>query len=265
MSSGFALALCVVITGCQSGPPKYKERPEDPIEPVVLEPVEQGIFVPDNFIARVHFDEGEYTNLMAPTTHAIWVDKHMAEVKLAVDQQSGGDLTEELLANANTINENFIVIELHVETLFEDSSIAYDISSLRNMNVYLESDTGRRIYPIQNILGSSAGEEQVGALKRFNRLNILVFPNVDVITEQPTVEVGTERMQLAIEGFNSRYTFTWMGQGPAGPLPDTSAEKQDISDVITWRPNQTETYQLLKVRFTELYEKLGALTNVPRG
>jgi hypothetical protein len=41
-------------------------------------------------------------------------------------------------------------------------------------------------------------------------------------------------------------------------------EKPDITDVIRWRPTQTETYQVLKVRFTELYGKLGALTRLHR-
>ena len=49
--------------------------------------------------------------------------------------------------------------------------------------MYLESDTGRRIYPIQKVLGGAASEESVGALKRFSRLNLLVFPMMDVITE----------------------------------------------------------------------------------
>lgn len=238
---------------------------EDPIEPIVLEPKEPGVFIPSNFIARVRFEGGQYPNLLSPTAHAVWVDEHISEIKLVYENQlQGEEVDTELVEAAETINNNYIVIEVHVETLFEDTSIAYDISSLRNLDVHLETDTGELVYPIQQILGSSAGEEQVGSLKRFDRLNLLVFPMTDVITDQPTITLGTSTISLVIDGFDSRYTFTWDAQEPLSPAEAEEGQELAVTDLIRWRPTQSETAQLFKLRFTELYTKLAALSRISR-
>ncbi|MFP6581832.1 MAG: hypothetical protein VCD00_04680 [Candidatus Hydrogenedentota bacterium] len=259
LSLVFALSM---LTSCKTS--QKSDMPSGIIE-MPPTPIVHAPFIPANFVARVHFDEGRYNNLLAPTTHAIWVDKNISEVKLAYEQESGVEpVPEEMIADAGIISDNFLILECHVETLFPDASVAYDVSSLRNLDVFLQTSEGQNIFPIQQLVLSPADEEQIGALKQFNRTNLIIFPMVDIITGEHTFPSGSGSVRLMIEGFGSSYSFNWIAQEsiPSEPVVDT--RPKDMADVIRWRPNETETYQVLKVRFSEMYTKLRALTHLPQ-
>lgn len=254
--------VVTVISGCASTP-----KPDDgpPADLSAVAPKIQAPFIPENYVARARFVEGQYSNLLSPTTHAVWVDKHLAEIKLIAAQQEGSvRIPQGLIEDALLISDHYLLIECHIDTLFPDSSIAYDVSGLRNIDVYLETSDAINVYPLQHFLISTATEEAVGALKRFTRSNLFIFPLVDVITGEAVFPPGSDGVQLVIEGFSSRYAFSWMAQEPIPTEPVVDTTPQDMGDVIQWRPSESETVQVVKVGFVDLYTKLGALTRLPR-
>jgi len=251
--------LCV--TGCQTTPKSADKGDNQPETPKVHHD-----FIPANFISRVVYEKGKYKNLLSPRTHAIWVDKNISEIKLAFENQQAqhSPIDEDLISDAAFISENYIVIECHIETTLPDASVAYDVSSLRNLNIYLQPSGASNFYPLQQVIASPAEEKQVGALKQFNRQNFLVFAKEDLISGQPTIPVDVSQMRLYIEGYGTTFYFEWKPQDAIVLESPEGAPPQDITDVIRWRPNQTESYQVLKVRFSDLYTKLQALTRLPQ-
>ena len=221
-------------------------------------------FIPTNFVARIQPDEVRYRTLLSLPSHAIWVDKTISEIKKAYEEQEDAAVSADLQLDADLITDHYLVIECHIETMFRDSSIAYDVSGLRNIDLYLQSLGGRKVYPLQHLLLTAAEEKQIGTLIQYNRTNVLVFAMEDVISAMKPLPDGNNTIRLYAEGFDSRFYFEWTAQEPIVFESSDPEEKPDITDVIRWRPTQTETYQVLKVRFTELYGKLGALTRLHR-
>jgi hypothetical protein len=249
------------LTGCQttSGPAKSGE---DSLEGAVI----HQNFIPANFVAPVAYEQGQYTTMLSPKTYAVWVDRNIKDLKLAYERQQHPNkpIDSFVLDDAEYISENFIVIECHIESTLPDASIAYDISSLRNLDIYLTTSGGTTIYPLQHVITSGAEEKVKGPLKTYVRSNVLIFPKVDLVTGASTIPADTSELRLYIEGFNTKYFFAWEPQEPMPALAEGETVPQDITDVIRWRPNQTETYQVLSLRFSELYPKLEALTRLPK-
>ncbi len=164
----------------------------------------------------------------------------VAVAKLQRDQQAGVTISPMLAADAEFIAENYYVIELHLESLFPDASIAYDVVGLRNMEVYLSLPDGGRSMPIQRILGTQAREQQQGALKQFGRTNIVVFPKQEVLLGQATVPADAEAVRLVIQGFNTTFSFAW---------------------AAATEPRAVSIQQAGPMTFTGLYEKLRDLAH----
>lgn len=254
------LALCVLIgVGCSTTP-----KPEVSSAGTPAVPVARGNFVPANFVARLSTAEGDYQTLFSAASHAVWVDKTISDIKHAFEAQNNPDISQDLVNAATEISEHFIVIECHIETIFRDSSIAYDVSGLRNTDMYLLSANGTKVYPLQHLLLTPAEEKDVGTLKQYNRTNVLVFAMEDIISGMPTLPVETNSIRLYLENFNTQFYFEWVAQEPVAIESLDPEVQPDITDLIRWRPTQTETFQVLSVRFTELYEQLGALTRIHR-
>lgn len=260
LGSGFLIMGLVCLTGCQTTSKSPDTSSEIPNE--VSMPHD---FIPANFISRVKYEKGQYKNLFSPTTHALWVDKNISDVKLAYEQQqvADGEVDVDLIGDAAWIAQHYMIIECHIESTSPDASIAYDLSSLRNLTMYLQTSNGTHIYPLQHVIASPAEKEQQGTLKQFKRTNLLVFAKEDIISGAPTVPADVNQLRLYIEGFNTSFYFEWVAQEPIVIDNEEQAEPKDITDVIRWRPNQTETYQVLKVRFSDLYTNLQALTRMP--
>jgi len=255
---GFVSLIVMTITGCAT------TSPDTIAEPVANTLPARPKFIPANYVARVKHGGGEYNRLLALPSHAVWVDKTISEMKQAYEQQNNPNLNNNLINGAEMISNNFIVIECHIETMFADSSIAYDVSGLRNLNIYLNSPNGTKVYPLQHLLLTPALEKQVGTLRQYNRTNVLVFAMEDIISGLPTLPSETNSIRLNVEGFNSSYYFEWLAQEPIVLESLDPNKKPDITDVIRWRPTQAETYQVLKVRFSDLYSQLQALTRIHR-
>ncbi len=257
---GVIVFSAIIVAGCKSTPSTDKVE-QEVVDAVPAAPPQ---FIPSNFVARIKRDEGKYNTLFSLASHAVWVDKNIAEIKQAYEKANNPDISADLIDAAAEISENYIVIECHIETMFRDSSIAYDLSGLRNTTVYLQSPNGSKVYPLQQLLFTPAEEKQVGTLKQYNRTNVLVFALNDIISGMPTVPEETNTIRLYLDGFDTLFYFEWMAQEPIVLESLTSETKPVITDVIRWRPTQTETYQVLKVRFTDLYEQLAALTRIHR-
>lgn len=265
--SGSVLVLLAAsaLSGCATTSSDSSDSSASADSPPVAETtVSAPEFTPANFVARIKQDEVRYRTLFSLPSHAIWVDKTIADIKKAYEEQQDTAVSVDIQLEVDIITEHYLVIECHIETMFRDTSIAYDVSGLRNINLYLQSSGGRKIYPLQHLLLTAAEEKTIGTLIQYNRTNVLVFAMEDVISGMKPLPDGNNSIRLYAEGFDSRFYFEWIAQEPIVFESLDPEKKPDITDVIRWRPTQTETYQVLKVSFTELYEKLGALTRLHR-
>ena len=255
---GITLLVTVTVVACSTTSPAPKS------EPAAKQAGPPPTFIPSNFVARIEHDKGNQQTLFSLPSHAVWVDSTIVEIKQAFEQQNNPNISPDLISDAEFISDNYIVVECHIETMFRDSSIAYDLSGLRNTNVYLQSPNGSKVYPLQHLLMTPAEEKQVGTLKQFNRTNVFVFAMEDIISGLPTLPDETSMIRLYLEDFDTTFYFEWMAQEPIALESLDPDAKPDITDVIRWRPTQTETVQVLKVRFSDLYGKLRALTRIHR-
>ncbi|MFP6597026.1 MAG: hypothetical protein VCC01_06180 [Candidatus Hydrogenedentota bacterium] len=255
---GITLLVTVTVVACSTTSPAPKS------EPAAKQAGPPPTFIPSNFVARIEHDKGNQQTLFSLPSHAVWVDSTIVEIKQAFEQQNNPNISPDLISDAEFISDNYIVVECHIETMFRDSSIAYDLSGLWNTSVYLQSPSGSKVYPLQHLLMTPAEEKQVGTLKQFNRTNVFVFAMEDIISRLPTLPDETSMIRLYLEDFDTTFYFEWMAQEPIALESLDPDAKPDITDVIRWRPTQTETVQVLKVRFSDLYGKLRALTRIHR-
>lgn len=237
------LLLCVVGAACQTTGP----TPPEPEEPTLPPP--RG-YQPMTYVSPIHWEEGEYSDLFSADSSAVWVDSDVAEMKYEKEVQEGEAPSQYLLAQARTITRNFFVFECHIESVFRDTSIAYDVVGFRGIDVHLETPDGKRVRPIQTIIGTPVEEEQRGALKLFRRTNVIVFPREDLWTGGDTVGIGIGSVRLVLTGHRSVFYFEWpeLPQGPA-------------EDGWSWKPSENERFQALKVSFSDLYGRLRRLAH----
>lgn len=237
------LVLCVVGAACQTTP----TAPPEPEEPVLPPP--RG-YQPMTYVSPIHWEDGGYSDLFGAESYAVWVDSDVAEMKYQEEAGEGDAPSPYLVAEARTISRDFFVFECHIESVFSDTSIAYDVVGFRGIDVHLETPDGKEIRPIQTIVGTPVEEEQRGALKLFRRTNIVVFPREDLWTGGDTVAIGSRAVRLVLTGHNSVFYFEWP------ELPQGSTE-----GVWSWKPSENERLQSLKVSFSELYGRLRRLAH----
>ena len=234
---GCALLVLAVCQGCGTMPP---------------EPVGQGSEVPAEFqpafaVTMGAQEDGTYADLFSPSSYAVWVSPEVAEQKRTHALHSGQVVDPELEREAASITQNFVVIECHVESVFGDTSIAYDVVGFRGVDVYLETPDGREIEPIQRVIGSPVEEEQRGSLKAFRRTNLLVFPRRDLWEGRLNLDRGYASVKLVLQAQDSRFAFEW---------PDVS-----YADPTTKPPGDGAIKQL-KVGFSELFESVRRVAHV---
>lgn len=231
------VALCLVqILACQT-------TPSSPREPE-LETLHA--FSPATYHSGIHAGEARYPNLFSAESHAVWVGPEVAELKRMKALEMGEIITTDLDETARLVGEGYYVIECHMESLFPDASIAYDSVGLRAIDAYLQTPDGVRVSPIQRILGSHADEENVEALRRYRRTNILIFAKRDVMAQRAAIDAAVPRIRLVLEGFNSSFYFEWA----AAPVE---------VDGRSWMPTASEAAESVKIGFTELFSKLRLL------
>ena len=212
----------------------------------VLPPPGPVTFVPGATVANLQVEEARYPNLFSPESYAVWVTSAVASMKLAADEQAGiADMAPGLANTAALTLENFYVFEIHLSSVFPDASIAYDVVGLRNLDMFLATPDGRNVYPVQRIMDTELNEEMVGALRKYERTNILVFPKRDLFVNQPVIGEGVPGVRLVVQGFHSSFYFEF--PSAIEPMPEGG------------RFSDSQAVQAVKLGFTELFLRLRAL------
>lgn len=234
-SIAFAALAALALSACQTKP-----KPE-PVTTTV--PVAVGDFVPVNAAVPLRMESGRYPNLFAPTSYAVWITNGVAAAKLNREQATGGEISPLLQADAATINANFYVIEVNLESAFPDASIAYDVVGMRAISAYLTLPDGTQVFPAQRVMATTAGENAEGALRRYGRTNLIVFPKVDVLSGMPTVPGGLAGISLTLDGFNSIFQFDWTASLESATAPVTPQD----SGGMTWSALYTKLRELSRL------------------
>jgi hypothetical protein len=145
------------------------------------------------------------------------------------------------------VSKNFVVLECIIESVFADTSIAYDVVNLRQIDAYIETPDGQKVLPMQTLIGPLE-EEQREALRLFRRTNLLVFPRQDVWLHRPLIRQGQSRMRLVLKGYDSRFYFEWL-EAPS-------------DEPRRFVPTEEEARRLAKTGYTELFSALRRLAHM---
>jgi hypothetical protein len=207
-------------------------------------------YQPLSYVSPIHLEEGDYPDLFSAESTSVWVDGDVAEMKYENEAAKGEAPSARLVSQAQAISREYFVFECHIESMFRDTSIAYDVVGFRGIDLHLETPNGTKVKPIQTIIGTPVQEEQVGALKLFRRTNIVVFPRQDLWTGGDTVAAGSRSVRLVLSGHSCVFYFEWPELAPA-----------TMDSEWSWKPSENETYQALKVSFSELYGRLRRLAH----
>ena len=234
-----ALTLCLAAVSCQT---TSKSDPDGLITPPPdLE------FVPMTFVAPIQVGRGNYADLFAEDSTAVWVGSPVADLRQAKALEDGEPVTEALAANAQRVTDNFLVFECDIASVFGDMSIAYDVVGFRGISVYLLTPDGRTVAPVQTVIGSPVREQQEQALKRYSRTNTVVFEKKDLVLGNPTITPGSPAVRLVLQGYDSAFYFEWQ----ASPTPNEG-----------WKPTRDEYIRAVKVGFGEFCEKTARLAHI---
>ncbi len=235
-----ALAVIVGASSCKTSAP---------MEPEVAAPRSQaGEFKPSQAIAGIASIDARYPDLFAPESFAVWVGPEAMAAKKQESVAAGETIDPSLENAAQVIDQNYYVFECRLESVFSDTSVAYDSVGLRGIDAYLTTPEGYRVPPIQKIIAGRADETQSGALKRFGRTNIIVFAKRDVLSQGPSVAPSSPIVRLVLEGHNSTFYFEWLNGGPQA-APSDPSEFDRI-------------YAGAKLGFNEFYSRLKTLVHV---
>jgi len=207
------------------------------------EPVFVTEFFPMTFVSPIQLESGSYPDLFAADSYAVWLGSDVARLRRAKSVEQGEKIDPKLDEAVARINENYLVFECHLASMLSDMSIAYDVVGLRGMTVYLVSPGGKKTFPIQTVVGSSATDEPAGALRKFARTNLIIFQKKDLWTDKAAIDMAAPSARLILEGYGAAFRFEWAtATVPREP----------------WIPNQEEYLKALKTGFKETYVRLGA-------
>jgi len=226
------LGLAVCVSGCVTRGPENGE-PAPP--PVALE------FAPVSFVSPIQLERGPYGNLFAADSYAVWVGDYAASLKRAHAEESGEKIDPILAEASGRLNENFLIFECHLASAFADMSIGYDAVGLRNADVYLLTADGRTVRPVQTILAGPVEESYQGAIRKFERVNLVVFPRKDLATGMPAVDAMDPSVRLVIKAVRTTFYFEWAsGLGTVPPAAPTVEDR----------------LRAVKMGFNEVYRKI---------
>ena len=145
------LVLCVAGAACQttSAPPPEGAEPAPPMP--------RG-YQPLSYVSPIQLEDGQYPDLFSAESTAVWVDGDVAEMKYESEAAEGETPPARLVSQAQAISRDFFVFECHVESIFRDTSIAYDVVGFRGIDIHLETPDGTQVKPIQTIIGTPVEE-----------------------------------------------------------------------------------------------------------
>jgi len=222
--------VCVLAISCATG------RGKTPGVPRVARE-----FTPESFISPIHVESGAYGNLYAPDSYAIWANPEVAALKKAQAVEAGETVDPKLETLSQAFNDNFLAIECHLSSAFADMSIGYDAVGLRGADVYLLTADGQAVRPVQTVMAGPVRETPQGAIRKFERVNLVVFPRKDVATGVPTVDSGSPAARLVIEAVQTKFYFEWASlRAPRRPAA----------------PTMEDRLRAVKLGFNEFYRKL---------
>jgi hypothetical protein len=203
-----AMAALLAIAGCATTRPAAPQLPEE---------TEAGEFTPARAVTSIALESGPHADLFSPESYAVWVGPDVMRLKQASDGQAGIAPDPRLEAAAEAVSQQYVVIECHLESVFADTAVAYKVVEFGQVQPYLETPDGRKIYPLQKIIGSPVHEEQRGTLKLFRRTNLLLFPRRDLWQGNRTLKGEYPSVRLVLEGYNARFHFEWADAAYADP------------------------------------------------
>jgi len=219
--SRVALVVCAAtaLCGCGAGGASVgRGRAGD----FLLEPLPPaGPFTPASYVAQPTLGIGsKYSDLLSPDSYVVWFSDEVAELKAELEAADGAasDRSKELLGIAKALNQKYLILECHIVSAFPDSSVAYDVTSFRHADVFLLDDSGIKFEPLQMIIGSIE-EGNKDALKRFSRVNLVVFPKYDLLTGDLVIDSQARDISLVISGYKTTYFFSWGNLSPAPQRP----------------------------------------------
>jgi len=233
-SAAVLTALTLGLAACRTG----REPDSEPTirQGQVIE------FRPTAAVSQLHLADGRYPDLFSADSYALWVGPELTRQRRSESEAGGESIEPEADAAAPLLNENFLVFECHLVSVFADMSIAYDIVGLRGVQIYLLAPDGRRVPPAQSIIGTELEESQRGALKEFKRTNLIAFPRAGLRLEVPAAGAEGSAARLVIEGYDSIFYFEWYPilPDPIGPPPLA----------------QRDAVQKVKMGYNEFYRKV---------
>ncbi len=232
-----ALALCVAAPACKTPSPKPQAPP----------PEQQAEFRPAAYVSAIALKEGRYADLFGTESYAVWVGPEVAQFKLTKEADTGQPVSPQLEAEAERITQQYVIIECHIESEFADASVAYDVVGFRGIEPYLLMPDGKRVEPMQKIIGSPVEEEQNGALKRFRRTNLLLFPRRDLWFGGLTFDSKYPSVRLILDAHNSQFAFEWPEAAYANPQAVVS---------------EHDVMREAKVGFTQLFQQVRQAAHV---
>ena len=197
------VAAAVFLPACQTGPPP--PQPETPEADEVVE------FQPAWYVSPLVHDAGRYPDLFGGDSFGVWVTPDVAGAKHNAAVAAGETVDPGLESDAAEVLANFVVMELHVESAFGDPSVAYDVVNLRNVKTYLEMPDGRHVVALQRVPLGSLEESREGALKRYGRTHLLLFPRRDLWYGGRVLDPNYPAVKLALEAYDTRHVFEWPG------------------------------------------------------
>jgi hypothetical protein len=220
------IGICLMAAFCGCGARRSAARGAE----VAADRSSAGPFISAQFVAQPTLGPGSrYSDLLSPDSYAIWLTDEVAKIKL--ESESADDATpakmNELVSITEQLNEKFLIFEVHVVSAFPDASIAYDVTGFRHVDVSLAGEGGSTYAPLQVIIGPLEREEQ-GALKKFRRVNLVIFPRCDLFTGQPLFDSRTAAFSLVISGYKTAYLFSWANIGDAPREAVSDEELQAI-------------------------------------
>lgn len=229
-SGGVLTAGCLLLmVGALSSCATMREKKQEPGGELIP-------FEPMTPVASLRVERAAYPSLFSPQSYALWVGPEITLQRRAEAAAAGEEIPLEADAIAAMIDENFLVLECHIESLFEDMSISYDVVGFRGIRVYLQTHDGQQVAPVQILPGRELQEQMRGALRVFRRNNLVVFRKADLNLMVPVRQGRGEGPRLVLDGFNSVFYFEWP--------PDIPDKKR---------------YQRLTVRETAGVAKMGYL------
>lgn len=193
----FGIACAVLLTACQTGSNSKNDKDAPPA--MVVE------FKPSVRSATLRLGEGRYANLFTANTVATWV----SEEPIAPAVKGGAIPPLSGQATMLAANPGLIVVQCTIESAFADMSIAYDVVGFRGLSVHLQTPDGRKVIPAQTIVGSDLKESRRGALKVFQRTNLLVFSRQEAALMVPVINAKGASARIVLEGLESTFYFEW--------------------------------------------------------